>query len=209
MSEKVARLGGAAAIAGGASWVVYFGMFVAVSAPLGQSVYNTTASDTEVWLLAPFFIAALLGLGLGGWGLRARLAGQHPVLGYLGAGFGSLSMGFALFCAVKLPGLLGAGNPMGAPAGMGVMSMCIGTTLVGIGILRARSLPGAMRFLPLALGLTAFPSIILIGMLGAIFPGYIVDELPFALIGLAWIAVGYALRSTHQARVRRELAAAV
>jgi hypothetical protein len=188
---------------GGALWVVYYVLFAMLSARHGKSLVIVETTASQMVPLVLLFVGAFGLLGVAMWGLRARLDGRCRILGYIGVIPATSAIVIALFCTVRLTGILGDGNPMGGVAGMGVLGTSLGAILLGIATLRARTLPGRMRFVPLSLGVLTFPAIIGIGMLGAFVPAYLTDELPFALLGLTWIAIGRAM----QVPAAREIAA--
>jgi hypothetical protein len=193
MSENLKRWGGPAAMLGGALWIAYYVLFASLSAQHGKSLVIIETPKAQIVPLALLFAGGFAGYGVALWGLRALLNGSNRILGYIGALPATCAIAIALIAAVRLTGLLGDGNPMGDVTGMGVLSSSLGAIIIGIATLRARTLSGGMRFVPLIVGILTFPTIIGIGMLSAFGHAYLIDELPFALLGLAWIQIGRAM----------------
>ena len=175
-SAGMTRLGGTAAIVGGALWVVKGGVIL-----LGGNQPGLT------------FELGLLGFALGLVGLHARLNGRGGRPAALGAVVAWLAV------AAAVVNVIGDGVAFtDAIAGLGWLA---GAVLLGLVTLRTKALPPRWRVLPLAIGL-APPLLLGTAMLAVLAlspfadPDAVEDraiEVPVVLIGLAWASLGYRL----------------
>ncbi|WP_257454345.1 hypothetical protein [Archangium lipolyticum] len=183
------RWDGPATLVGGLLWLLSYGVDLAVGMRTGKLPSDPSASPLD-WLGATSFVGATLALGVGLVGLRVRLQGRARKTGLAGLVFASLTLGAALVNLVLLSGLLGGVRlipPLGA---VGVLSSCIGVTLLGIATVRARSLPRpGCLVLPwvglLHVALLFASNIPIEGV-----PRYVMENTPFALIGAVWSVLG-------------------
>ncbi len=82
--------------------------------------------------------------------------------------------------------------PLNATIPLTALSIFVGLVLLGIAVRRADALPGRWRSLPLAIGAGGFPLMIVVGgVLEALSERLL--EIPLVVLGLAWIALGYAI----------------
>ena len=81
--------------------------------------------------------------------------------------------------------------PLSATMPLTALSILVGFVLLGIAVRRADALPGRWRSLPLAI-VAGFPLMIVVGgVLEALNERLL--EIPLVVVGLAWIALGYAI----------------
>jgi hypothetical protein len=188
-SASPPRWDGPATLLGGLLWLVSYSMDVVVGMRTGQAPTDPAASPLA-WLGATSFVGATLGIGVGLVGLRSRLQGRAPRMGLAGLVFASLTIAAATVNLVLLTGLFGCVRIIPPFGAIGVLGSCIGVTLLGIATLRARSLPRPGSLLLPWLGLLhialLFASTVSIGDV----PRYVLDNLPFALMGALWCALG-------------------
>ena len=196
MNQQVGRFGSLAAFIGGAMWITYYGIDL-VSGALGQRVIEFSIKDAPnvplVALVFLLFNGAILGFNGANLALFRRLGGRSYGWGIAGLVFSALAAIMVVLATVaSVTGFTRAG----VFSGIGVLTTCIATTLLGVATLRARALPGKARFLPLAIGALTFPFIVTITIiLGAFLPDYAISEFPFAASGLGWIAIGLVMRA--------------
>lgn len=196
MSKKLTNAIGPAFAAGGLLWIAHYAIWIAVGLSTGESpVWGTTAGDAAIdpvgYLDLASFCGAILCFAAGLFGLGATLRGRSKVPRGIGLFFAALA---GLMAAGGLVGqVLNLGPVVGLLMGNGVMAVLLGTTLLAAAALRAGGLPRATAPMLLANGLLTFPLIVGITAILPALPGYAVDELPFAVSGLAWIGVGLSL----------------
>lgn len=92
------------------------------------------------------------------------------------------------------------GAPAAASIAYGVMSagVFLGLAILGLVILRNRSLEGRWRWVPLSAIVLQFPIFIVAGALGAALDREAVaDGMSMVLTGCMWLVVGFALRFRH------------
>jgi hypothetical protein len=192
MNQQYGRFGSLAALIGGSMWMVYYCTDL-ISGAMGNRIIEHDPLSSPLTITSMLlFNLAIIAFNLANVGLFQRLNGRSRGWGIAGLSFAGLAVAMitASFIATATGLIRG-----GIFSGIGVMATCIATTLLGIGVLRARALPGKARFLPLALGALTFPFIVTITIiLGAFLPDYAISEFPFAASGLGWIAIGVAMR---------------
>ena len=180
-SPSLIRLGGVAAMLGGAMWVVKGGLIM-----LG-------GPDPDLFILAQLFFA------LGLLGLHTRLAERGGRLGRIG--------GFLAYAAVALSMVNAPYSVFFAERGpqtpfpfnvtyfLASLAIFIGLVFLGIAVSRADVLPGRWRTLPLIVGLSALLPVWILA--------FIHLEVPVVVLGAAWILLGYVLWSERGASARQ------
>ncbi|AKJ01547.1 hypothetical protein [Archangium gephyra] len=183
-----------AALLGGALWLVAY----ALSVPLGRENGPARADASASWLGWSYFAAfsgAILALGAGLTGLQVRLWRRRRLVSLPGLLLAVLAFASAGANALLLMGLLGPARFDHARGGQGVMATCVSAALLGFTTRRAPWLPRGVSTALLATGVL---TVVLIAAstvpLGPV-PAYLVDDLPFALAGAAWISLGVAMRA--------------
>ena len=174
--------------AGGALWILHYALQLAggfSGAPLKPG-HPLFALDGAL------FSAAIFALDAGLCLLGARLQNRARILA-------RAAMGLALLaCASMTAGLglyLTTQRPPGVWGVVGVIGTCLSATLLGLATRRSQALPSRPGTLLLLTGLLTFPVILLLAIPnGRGVPAFVTDELPFALSGAAWAALGLALR---------------
>jgi multisubunit Na+/H+ antiporter MnhB subunit len=193
LPSPLIRWEGVAAILGGVLWLVAY----ALSVPLGRENGPARADASASWLGWSYFAAfsgATLALGAGLAGLhvrrwRRRLASLPGLL------LAVLAFASASANTLLLTGLLGPPRFDHARGGQGVMTICVSAALLGIATRREPLLPRGVSTALLATGVGTVVLIVASTLpLGPV-PAYLVDDLPFALAGAAWIALGMAMRA--------------
>lgn len=176
MRNSLVRLGGLAAILGGAMWVAKGGAILA-----GRD------QPPVVFEAAPaFFALALLAL-------HAVVRGRPERLERIGASFAYVAAVLAAITAVAALVAWKGDVPTLFDATMGVATLCILVALVALGIVvrRAAVLARPWSALPLALGILFVPLLLAGGLLSAADERLL--EIPIVLLGLAWMLLGYAI----------------
>jgi hypothetical protein len=163
---------------GGAFWVAKGGLIM-----LG-------GPDPNLLIPAELFFA------LGLVGLHARLRGRGGWAGKLGGflAYAAVALSFvnaphSLFFAEEGPS---TPFPFNATYFAASVAIFAGLALLGVAVLRDGVLRRRWRVLPLALGLSAFLPVWVLALVHL--------ELPVVLIGLGWVALGYALLSDRERR---------
>lgn len=180
-SLSLARWGAVAAAVGGGLWVAK-----------GAGVLLTGDQPEYTFEVAPLFFA------LGLVGLHARLQGRGGRPAHLGgtlawAGVALAAMSGAHYVATSADSTLRS-----ATIALTMLSIFGSLVLLGIAVRRVGALPRPWRSLPLAIGVGAFPLIMVGGMLEAL--GERLLEVPIVVIGFTWMALGYAISSHRPAR---------
>jgi hypothetical protein len=177
-----------AALLGGALWIVFYGIDFWVGRQLAGVA--TEELPPRPWAYGAFFCGGIFCISASLVGLQRRLRGHAKGVGIpalLLAGVGLLT---ASINGVLLTGLLGPARFMGWLAAIGVMSLCVSTTLLGV---VARREPLHPRWASTLLLTTGVLTVVLIFASGLRFgpvPTYVVHDLPFALSGIAWLVLG-------------------
>lgn len=187
------RWEGMAAILGGALWLVAY----TLSVPLGRENGPARADASASWLAWSYFAAftgATLALGAGLAGLHSRLW-RRRMASLPGLLLAALSLASASANTVLLTGLLGPPRFDHARGGQGVMTTCISAALLGLATRREHLLPRGGSTALLATGVLTVVLIVASTLPVGPVPAYLVDDLPFALAGAAWIALGVAMRA--------------
>lgn len=180
-SPSLIRLGGVAAMLGGAMWIVKGGLIM-----LG-------GPDPNLFLPAQLFFALCL------LGLHTRLAERGGRLGRIGGFLAyaavALSMvntPYSIFFAERGPQ---TPFPFNVTYFSASLAIFIGLVFLGIAVLRAGVLPGRWRTLPLILSLSALLPVWILA--------FIHLEIPVVVLGAAWMLLGYVLWSDRSASARQ------
>lgn len=186
----------AAAVIGGAAWTVKAGVTLAVGD-------EPPAAFAIGLALFPF---ALLGL----WSIVRDVDGRAARIGGRLAAAAAISVVLVLLMrALGGSAVEGAEDeitvltPFIAISGLGTFAALLA---LGIAVRRVHALPGRYASLPWAMGLSAIPLLIVGGALQTVSERLL--ELPVALLGVGWVAVGIALWSTAKARLTKHALAA-
>ena len=169
------RLGGLAAMMGGAMWVAKGGLIMLGILDLG-----------ELLIVAELFFA------VGLVGLHARLEGRGGRTGSVGGVLACVAVALSVVSAPY--SLLFAQDgprtpfPFNVTYFVGTLTVFVGLVLLGIVASRTEALPPRWKLLPLVVALAA------------LFPVWVLTlvyfELPVVALGLAWILLGYVLWSS-------------
>ena len=181
--EAFRRGGAAAAVIGGTAWFVKAAVIIATGD-------EPPVAFTIGFALFPF---ALLGL----WSLVRNVEGRSPRIGGAIAVVAAVSVVIALLVrAVGGTAVQPAEDeitvltPFIVIAGFGTFAALVA---LGVTVRRAGALTAPYTSLPWTMGLAAIPLLIAAGALETV--NERLFELPIALFGLAWIALGAALWS--------------
>ncbi len=178
------RLAGFAAALGGALWVVK-----------GVADFVTNGHPEYIYEVAPVLFA------LGLVGLHARLKGHGGVSGLVGGvlAWASPAMALAVVGAFFYFVRVGEAGSEGdavlalfALIALTGLSIIASLVLLGIAVRRVGALPGRWRWLPLSMGVAAFPLMVMSEV--ALFPDdgrSRLLELPLVVLGLAWVMLGW------------------
>ncbi len=187
-STLVIRLGGLASILAGLLYFVgYAGM-----AELLLPVMSNLGGHVVLGLAGMATLPALVGVLARDTGRSARLGTVGYMLSFIGAAVfsvGNLAEGvFAVEFGVVL-------------FGIGLMILTVGVVLLGLGMRRAKVLP-AWAVWPLVIGWVAFLPVanspVVFG-----FAFFVLSLLAAGMLGVGWVAVGYALWSEDDTLVRQ------
>ncbi len=180
-SALLRRCAAGAAVIGGAAWTVKAGVTLAT----GDEPAFAFAVGSALF---PF---ALLGL----WSIVRRVDGRAARIGGVLAAAAAVSVVLAtLVRAVGGSAVEGSEDevtvltPFAAIAGLGTFAALLA---LGVAVRRARALAAGWAFLPWAMGVAAIPLLVIGGALETVNERLL--ELPIALLGLGWIALGIAL----------------
>lgn len=169
------RWAGFAAAVGGVLWAVK-----------GTAIVLTGDQPEYIFEVAPLFFA------LGLVGLHARLEGRGGRPARVGGALAWAGVALAgVSAAVYVATTDDEAFPLSATMPLTALSILVGFVLLGIAVRRADALPGRWRSLPLAI-VAGFPLMIVVGgVLEALNERLL--EIPLVVVGLAWIALGYAI----------------
>lgn len=198
-SSPPPRWDGPATLAGGLLWLVSYGVDLVVGSRTGQAPSDPTASPLN-WLGAASFVGATFALGGGLVGLRTRLQGRSPKLGVAGLVFAWLAVAASAVNLVLLSGLLGGVRLIPLLGAVGVLSTCVGVTLLGIAAARTRSLPGPGRRVLPWVGVLHIALLFASNLSVGDVPRYVLDNMPFALTGTLFCLLGAERMRTHAPR---------
>ena len=190
-ASGLARWGGLAAMLGGVMWVVKGGAII------------LTGEQPPV-----VFEAALPLFAVGLVGLHARLGGRGGRLGKTGVLLAYVALASALVVLVGWT-LAPAGwvpnedsltplTPFIVLAGLGPF---VGLVLLGIATLRVKAMPAPWSALPLLMGASAVPLMLVGGVLELVSERLF--ELPIVLLGLAWVLLGYSVWSGRDKAIQQ------
>lgn len=186
-SSYTARLGAISAIIAGAMWVVIIPL-------LGWMLPNTPGFSLDVLL---FFTAPLFA-ALGLIGLGQRLAGHTGRLRSIGGVLAVIAAVASVVNVIYYTAVAGPGVEIGGPTNLTIPAAAVGligsAITLGIVSVRARVLPRWAAPLPLAIGILSVPTLLIVGLVAnRLFPTNVAEPLPAAMMGLAWLALGYGL----------------
>jgi NADH:ubiquinone oxidoreductase subunit K len=175
------RCAGLAAVVGGALW-----------AAKATAILSTGDQPEYIFQVAPLLFA------VGLVGLHARLQGRGGGSARIGGGLAWACLALALSSAALYLATTDDGAfPLSATIPLTALSMLAALVLLGIAARRVEALTGRWRSLPLAIGAAAIPLMMVGGILGTLDERLL--EIPILALGLAWIALGYALWSHARA----------
>ncbi|WP_375771708.1 hypothetical protein NR798_12665 [Archangium gephyra] len=185
---------GPAALVGGLLWLVSYGADLAFGLQTGHEPTDASASGLAA-LSATTFSLGLACLGFTMVRLGARLRAHSPWAGTAGLLLGAVVLASGIISAIALSGLLGSLRNLKVAVVPGVLSYFGGTTLLGATGLRA---PAASHRTAACLLAAGFLTPVLVAAttlpLPPGLPSYVVANLPFALAGATWLAIGTSLR---------------
>jgi len=189
-SAILIRWGALAAVASGVLWIIW-GLLTLAYPQTPPDVPSTRLDYLGTFVLSAAYLGVLGGLV----GLRARQVDSYGSLGE--AGFLLAFIGAALLCVAH-----GASTIFGGPGALGwlldepgyglmvtINLLLAGLVVLGIATLRARVLP---RWCGLAL-----IGVVVVSVFGAI----VSTGAAYVVVGLLWMALGYALWSARGASV--------
>lgn len=195
-ASGLARWSGPAFVAGGLLWIAHYEIWVTLGLVTGDvPVWGTAFAGESAgpvgYLDLTSFCGAILFFAAGLYGVGVVLKGRSKVLRAIGLFFAVLA---GIMAASGLATqALGLASMTGLFMGNGVIASLLGATFLSGAALRTGALRKGAALLLLANGLLTFPLIVSIVSILPTLPSYTVDELPFAVSGLAWILVGRAL----------------
>ena len=210
MSSNVIRWGGPALILGGLLWGLTYLTELVIGVTAGEEAYNRADPSASVleWFWPAFFMGAIVFLGVGLLGVRARLEGRSRILGIVGALLACIAIVAASINLVLLTGITGTPTAADVLGFAGVLGILIGATLLGIATLRAGVLPRWARFALTFTAVAFFPAILATIPLEGVAPDYVIADLPFLVVGAVLAAVGYAMLPGRMSAVSRPALAA-
>ncbi len=203
MSSNLKRWAGPALILGGLLWVLSYLTELAIGVTAGEAEYARAdpSSSVLVWFWPALFMGAILFLGIGLLGVRARLEGRSRVLGIVGALLASVSIVASAINLVLLTGVTGKPIAEDGLGFAGVLGIVFGSTVLGIAALRAKVLPRWVRFALAFIVFAFIPAIIATIPLEGVLPDYVIANLPFVFVGVVLAAVGLTMRSRTESAV--------
>ncbi len=176
-----ARWAAAAAVLGGAAWVLKAGLVLATG--------DEPRAIFGLGLVA--FVLALLGL----WSVVAPAGGRAARVGGILAAVTAFAGVLALIVRAvggediePADGEITLLTPFVTVASFG---MFLALIALGLAVRRSRAFPHAAAWLPLAMGLSAVPLLWAAGVLETVNERLV--EVPIAILGLAWMGLGGAL----------------
>jgi hypothetical protein len=187
-SSNLVRWGGIAAVVAGLVWIV----LVLFSPQEAADVLFFSGSSGKV-----IFIVALLSQVTGIAGLYVLQRGRHGRFGAVGALVAFVGFAIELIFVVVVSLGVGEGGGMVSLVlalllALGVMVSFIGLALLGIAILRMRTLP---RW---------FGVLLIVGLPGAVILAIVLGALAsWVAYGIFWLLVGYVLLSSNSTWVQR------
>ncbi len=176
-----ARAGAVAAVVAGACWVLKGGAIL-VTGDQPPGVFEAS------FLLFPLALGGLYARLGGRGGRTARVGVGLAVVAGLSAALLGLALLFGPESWEPTEAAATILTPLFALAGLGTI---VGLLLLGISVRRAQALGPRWSVLPLALGVSVFPLMIVGGALEAVHERLL--EVPLVLLGLGWIGLGVAL----------------
>ena len=189
-----------AALLGGASWILYYTLILSFGLEFDGAMllYDMLASSSYRIVCEVCFYLALLFLGCALIGFTLRV---HSRFAYAGSVLAFVTVCLAIWGLVQrsnlLAQLIGAFEKSGLTGGVGVMSLCVATSLTGVAWLKTTHLSRVTGYLLLTVGVLTFPLIITIHQFMPDVPLFIADELPFAVAGALWLFIAAHDLHTH------------
>lgn len=192
-ATPLARKAGTALQVGGLCWMGMYGLEVVVGLASGQSVgpaHLSAVARVDHVALSGGGILVALGL----LGLHTRLRGRARGFGIAGAALAIVTVltGTSALALTDVLGRAAAASSLGFPE---LLSVLLSATLMAIAAKRARALPRWASTALLLAGVLTFPLAVATVPIGHIIPDWILDNLPLALGGAGFTAVGAALSS--------------
>ena len=189
-ATPLARKAGTALQVGGLCWMGMYGLEVVVGLASGKSVGPAHSRRSP---------GSTMRRSRGGHPRRPRPArALHPAAGSR-AGLRDRGRGSGDYrgdgeSALALTDALGRAAPASAFGFPELLSVLLSATLMAVAAKRARALPRRASTILLLAGALTFPLAVATVPIGHIIPDWILDNLPLALGGGAFTAVGAALR---------------
>lgn len=195
MNDGGIRRAGLAAMVGGAVFganILSYTIF-GFEGLLADSVLLTSLNDGVLLVAWGLMLWGLLGLRSYGTGREyGRLWTAGIALS--GIGLALCTVGFIVETFAPLAGLATLGDVGGMTIGIGVLTFVpIGAVVLGSALLRT----GAVSRLGAVLMIAAGPAMLAAMFVGEMLPPLVGASLFGAVLGAAWIAVGYGLRTTQ------------
>jgi hypothetical protein len=186
MSSSLVRWGAIGAVIAGVAWAVS-DIYALLLPGEGEGPIGSTSSyliESADALAEVGMLAALVGLHV----VQARSLGRFGLAGFAVAFVGTALVLVSTLWAIVLLDRFGETVP-GVLFGLGLLGLLVGFVLFGIATFRARVLPRWSGVL-----LVAYPLLLIAG-----FP----VEGPLILVGLLWLALGYALWTQRAQQLRQ------
>ena len=204
MKSNLIRWGGPTMMLGGLLWILAYATGLIVGVTTGELPQDPGASALA-WVGAASFSAAILFVGIGLAGLYARLERHSKKLAVAGLVLACVAIITAAINLVLMTGILGEARVLNSLGGVGVLSILGGATLLAIAALRAKVLPRWVRFVLLVVGVLTFPVLLATIPLESALPPFVIADLPFAVVGVALIAVGYTMLTDRGREAARQV----
>ena len=192
MKAAPSRWAGPALVVGGLSWVVTYLSEIGIGLTAGEQAYlDPDPPMTGLFWIWPFtFFTATLLLCTGMLGTAATLWRRAPVLASLALVPASVGAVASLVNVAMLFGITGEVTASDDLGFLGVVGTLASAILNGVAALRARAFARWARLTLALLPLVFVPAILATFPLAQIAPDYVVNDLPFPVVGLVLAAVG-------------------
>ena len=204
MKSNLIGWGVTAMMLGGLLWILAYGIGAIVGVTTGE-LPNDPGASAFAWLGAASFSGAIFFVGFGLAGLYAHLERHSKKLAVAGLVLSCVAIITAAINLVLMTGILGDARILNSLGGVGVLSILGGTTLLAIAALRAKVLPRWTRVALLFVGVLTFPVLLATIPLESVLPPYVIADLPFAIVGVALIAVGYTMLTDRGSEPGRQV----
>lgn len=179
---------------GGASFVVMYIQQQFIEPQFAGEIDWSKVPPTPMFMLnAIFFTLALVFIALGLLGVGSALRRSAPKLAastQIGATITIITAVMGLTMRLGVWGQVPLGGSLN---GTSVILTLLSTTVLGIAAFRTRTLQRSISLTLIGIGLITFPVILLTFPLEAVLPPYVIADLPFAVWGTMFAAIGYAL----------------